>query len=533
MMHGRLLLIAFLTFASASAVRLSAEEAPQALAAAKAIEARRPAPQSGPYSWDTGAYAYDGAGNIIGIGDQAFGYDLHSRLTYAKVVAPGTWTEQSFAYDVYGNMTSRSTGGIPTAIGIDSGTNRLNAANPQYDAAGNLTQWQPAASSHVYKLTYDALNMVTEERIDSETSPHVTYVYTADDERIAVEDRVTNTAHWKIRGLDQKVLRDYQVSGTTWTVFRDYVYRGGPMLAAITPATVEHFSLDHLGTPRLITDQAGNKIGFHTYLPFGEEIGAGAQEGEPLKFTGHERDADPANDINPLDYMHARYYAESMGRFLSVDPVVDTKAAAANPQLWNAYAYVQDRPLTATDPDGRVEALVYGQTKNVHPGDVLLLVSRKDRKAKHVVIVAGFVKNKKGGLDAVVYENVPRSEQGRSTLKDNVSGPMIKVNSNDPSAGAGMWNADNLMVGAVFHNAHWGLFPFREAQIDRAAAAVGSLTYWNQSRGGLGLSCDCTGGVDQMLKILGGNLRGVGLGGPRSLDSWENKARWGALDPWD
>ena len=39
-----------------------------------------------------------------------------------------------------------------------------------------------------------------------------------------------------------------------------------------------------------------------------------AQEGGPLKFTGHERDGDIAGGNTTLDYMHARYYSSSAGR---------------------------------------------------------------------------------------------------------------------------------------------------------------------------------------------------------------------------
>ena len=33
-----------------------------------------------------------------------------------------------------------------------------------------------------------------------------------------------------------------------------------------------YLTWDHLGTPRLVTDQNGNVVARHDYLPFGEEI---------------------------------------------------------------------------------------------------------------------------------------------------------------------------------------------------------------------------------------------------------------------
>ena len=53
-------------------------------------------------------------------------------------------------------------------------------------------------------------------------------------------------------------------------------------------------------------------------------------------FTGKERDSESGND-----YFGARYYASSMGRFMSPDPKIMTARHLANPQKWNKYAYVK------------------------------------------------------------------------------------------------------------------------------------------------------------------------------------------------
>ena len=61
-------------------------------------------------------------------------------------------------------------------------------------------------------------------------------------------------------------------------------------------------------------------------------------------FTGHDM-----LDGVGLIHMHGRVYDPTMGRFLSVDPVVRDTAAS---QSWNGYGYVEGRMLSATDPDG-------------------------------------------------------------------------------------------------------------------------------------------------------------------------------------
>jgi RHS repeat-associated protein len=67
--------------------------------------------------------------------------------------------------------------------------------------------------------------------------------------------------------------------------------------------------------------------------------------------TGKERDSE-----SQLDYFGARYYASSMGRFMSPDwstkimPVPYGKLG--DPQSLNLYAYVMNNPLTGVDADG-------------------------------------------------------------------------------------------------------------------------------------------------------------------------------------
>jgi RHS repeat-associated protein len=65
------------------------------------------------------------------------------------------------------------------------------------------------------------------------------------------------------------------------------------------------------------------------------------------RFTGKERDTESGND-----YFGARYYASSMGRFLSPDPSGLEYADPTNPQSLNLYSYVLNNPLHNIDPSG-------------------------------------------------------------------------------------------------------------------------------------------------------------------------------------
>jgi RHS repeat-associated protein len=66
------------------------------------------------------------------------------------------------------------------------------------------------------------------------------------------------------------------------------------------------------------------------------------------QFTGKERDSETG-----LDYFGARYYGSNMGRFMSVDPSMES-VVLQNPQSWNRYAHTINNPLRYIDPNGEL-----------------------------------------------------------------------------------------------------------------------------------------------------------------------------------
>ena len=297
--------------------------------------------------WTSGNYAYDGAGNLVAMGPSEYLYDGVGRLKQADFpttqLGGGAKLHRSYTYDAFGNLQNiGGTGGRATPT--SSTTNRLIGAT--YDTAGNLTAWNGQA------YEYDPFGMVSRITVGSEEWVHA---YTADDERLLSFQLLGgDTNRWTLRDLGGNVLREYEYdrSDTSWTVTRDYIHRGSALLAAETTSGTRHFHLDHLGTPRLITDAARTKVAWHTYYPFGEEATSANQDDERRKFTSHERDFHDPNGIgDDVDYMHARYYSPTVGRFLRPDPLV-TESAVARPQEWNRFEYALDNPLLFIDPTG-------------------------------------------------------------------------------------------------------------------------------------------------------------------------------------
>jgi RHS repeat-associated protein len=303
--------------------------------------------------WSSGPYAYDGAGNVTKTGSAWYLYDKVSRLLSANLydgtTGAGTLKTQSYTFDPFGNMTAiggTSARNTPTS----ATTNRLTGTGIVYDARGNLTNWNGA----VYEI--DDFNLMHHMTSGAE---EWLYAYTADDERIWMKKIGTGIAKWTVRDLEGKVLREYGQDTTGWTITEDYLYRNGQLLAGETPTGRKHYHLDHLGTPRLITNPSGQTLAYHLYYPFGEEATTFNQDTERMKFTGHERDlASTAGAGDDLDYMHARFCSPVTGRFLSVDPKLSVRTAMATPQRWNRYVYGLSNPVKMVDPNGK-EALVF------------------------------------------------------------------------------------------------------------------------------------------------------------------------------
>lgn len=326
--------------------------------------------------WEA-TYGYDGAGNLVsrdgrGLDDSGsllfdgtdlFRYDkVFNRLASATIHYPdgssSAVESRDYDYDLFGNITS-ITGSNPRNLSPDGETNRL--LNPfTYDEAGNLTS-QPGWDSlgnptgpAEWFYAYDPFNMMS---LAQKAGGSVVrrYVYTADDERLAILSD-NGRELWTVRGPDNRVLRDVEYLSTGWRWVEDYVHRGAGLLATIEDTAGErHHHLDHLGSPRLVTSATGQVLARHVHAPYGEELTPENQNELRMKFTGHERDdLDRFGSAGDLDYMHARHHSSHLGRFLSIDPK-DRYRAMRTPQRWNHYAYALNSPIGYTDPNGKEE----------------------------------------------------------------------------------------------------------------------------------------------------------------------------------
>ena len=266
------------------------------------------------------------------------------RLTEVRLGSRTSSNKIAYGYDRWGNRTSSATKGTvanfmacSTDCAVDATTNRIS--NWRYDAAGNpigistsTLQWDGAGrlesidSGATASYSYDHLGRRILKRAPSDNTQ---YFYD-----------VTGKVSWEFdpdgTGDRQKMVRAY-FNGRLFTSTGD---------AAAGSHTVY---TDHLGTPRLkLHVMTAASQARDDYYPFGQQVNTVVDAAHDRRFTGQERDAESG-----LDYFGARYYHSVAGRFLSVDPVLDS-ADPTNPQSWNRYTYTFNNPLKYVDKTGEI-----------------------------------------------------------------------------------------------------------------------------------------------------------------------------------
>src|SRR5207247_2304839 len=122
-----------------------------------------------------------------------------------------------------------------------------------------------------------------------------------------------------------------------------YYRQAGATVAIRTPASLSYLAADHQGSEQLAVDAGSGAVSRQRALPFGADRGPATQLPGDRGFLGKVEDSSTG-----LDYLGARYYDPSIGRFLSPDPLADL----ANPQSLNPYSYALNNPVTHADPSG-------------------------------------------------------------------------------------------------------------------------------------------------------------------------------------
>ncbi len=319
---------------------------------------------------------FDPVGNLTSRGDtlhgvtESFAYDPLNRLTTSTLANGGAPVTRTTAYNSAGSITKKSdvcnttncfayTGTAPHALSSIAGTYE-GIANPNfyYDPNGNMicvTTLTACDASAAKAVTWTSFNMVSSVKEGTTT---VSLTYDSEHARAQQIEAEGATLYMNDASLGAMAERFQPTTGAvTW---RNYILADGKIVAerTSTGATVKvrYFVLDHLGSTVALTDETAHLVESDAYDAWGKQRNATtggddttcslpATSFSNRGFTGHEE----MHDGLCLTNMNARIYDPTIGRFMSPDDVIPD---LYNGQSYNRYTYVDDNPLSYTDPTG-------------------------------------------------------------------------------------------------------------------------------------------------------------------------------------
>ena len=281
-------------------------------------------------------YSYNASGQVTSIVNDsansaqsaAYTYDNLNRLSTATTPSWGL----SWSYDDFGNRTSQTaTLGSPpqSSLTYDQTTNQITNAGYTFDAGGNLTAFPNTALSGTptTSVVYDVFDRAATITTGSNSTA---VKYDAFGRRIqqTLSGGLVRAYFYSMSG---QLLAEYDTPAAGNTPTRIKNYFAGQIIGHWT---------DRTGSKRADVGSTSH------YYPYGEEITNGTAN-DTYKFAQLYRDADSG-----LDYANSRYYASSIGRFLSVDHLHASLTPEA-PQTWNRYSYGNSDPVNSVDPGGK------------------------------------------------------------------------------------------------------------------------------------------------------------------------------------
>ncbi|GAB3933071.1 RHS repeat-associated core domain-containing protein [Kribbella albertanoniae] len=318
-------------------------------------------------------YTYDATGNVLkdhnlvdGGDAQCFDYDGHRRLTEAWTPANADCTQapsalglggvapywQSWTYTPTGlrkTQVDHSTAGNTTStfayntnqphtlasvtqVGVGAGPVKAF----DYDARGNTTV-RPGQT-----LTWNAQGKLTKL---SGTEGDTEYVYDADGSLLVRRNPTEVTlflgeleltldkATRKVQGK-----RQYSFNGQTIAVRTD---NGTPT------SDVSWLVTDYHGTSQVAVNAATLTPTKRYAKPFGDPRGAAVAWPDDHGFLNK-----PEDKLTGLTTVGAREYDPTIGRFISLDPLLDPN----DPQQMLGYTYANDNPVSGSDPTGLINS---------------------------------------------------------------------------------------------------------------------------------------------------------------------------------
>ncbi|WP_223067787.1 RHS repeat-associated core domain-containing protein [Paenibacillus caui] len=251
-----------------------------------------------------------------------------------------------YHYDPNRNITTRVQNNAADTFTYDK-VNRIATSSPgnetyTYDKQGNRQVLSSDRMPDIKEITntFDSRDHLTDVTINGTT---VHYRYNGDG--VLTERTDSNgTSRYYYDG-DQIIAEAKIVNGQP-ELKANYIR--GKKLEAIEYAdgSKAYVQTNGHGDITELRDASGNILNTYQYDIWGNILSKDEQVYNPFRYSGELWD-----DTTGLQYLRARWYDPSIGRFISEDTY---EGEINNPQTLNLYAYVENSPLVYTDPTGHM-----------------------------------------------------------------------------------------------------------------------------------------------------------------------------------
>jgi RHS repeat-associated protein len=284
-------------------------------------------------------YTYDALGRRKTMstrdGDWEYDYDATGQLRGASFTSrnPAIANKTiSYQYDAVGNRIQETVDSVSTAYT----TNDLNqyeqvgTTTYDYDTDGNLITKTQGANVWQYRYNDDN-KLVAVSGPDGISEYH----YDGLGNRIATTHNGVTTYYQLDPAGFGNVIGEYDEAGNLTARYN----HGFGLLSRD-----EHFyTFDGNGNTVGLTDSDSHKVNSYVYEPFGETLHKTETVDNDFEFVGQ---FGVMQENNGLLFMRNRFYAPSLGRFVSEDPI-----GLAGEDV-NLYRYVANEPVSWADPEG-------------------------------------------------------------------------------------------------------------------------------------------------------------------------------------
>ncbi|MFZ1288488.1 MAG: RHS repeat-associated core domain-containing protein [Melioribacteraceae bacterium] len=315
---------------------------------------------------------YNGAGYFNGnIAKAEYRFKWNSSLNYnilykydklnRLLVADNTFTSSNYdvgvgneiTYDANGNIKDLTTSGVTRNYAYYIGTNKVqnidgSGNDYSYDGNGNVSN---SVNKGISSISYDPFINLTKQINNGDVT---NLTYGSGNQRVIKSDNYITTAY--IHGMSNFPLMEKIDEGST-EVTKLYVY-GPTGLIAVNDDEGWFFLIkDHLGSTRVVLNEANQKVSNYNYMPFGNTFNNSTGTEVTYQFTGQEYDTELS-----LHNFRARLYDGDLGMFYGVDPAG---------QGFSPYGFCGNNPIIYVDKDGRwfllddIASFVIGGTINL------------------------------------------------------------------------------------------------------------------------------------------------------------------------